>query len=328
MAKKTSKKTPAKKAPPTKKAGAKKSPVKKAATTKKPATKKSPPKKAPAKKAPVAKKVAKAAPTKKAPAKASPPKKAATKKTPIKKPPAKKPLTKKTPVKKVLTKKVLTKKVPVKKAAASKTPAQGGATDAKTDGKPNRKGITIVNDKPKRRSAPKKPVAKFPPAGPRLLGPDSPVRRPLIPSGPRDEAPDLLEGKPVKPRKTKLTKTQLDEYHQVLVIKRAQLLGVLTELEAEALRSDKGGSSSLPQHLAEQGSDSADQTMSLNLAEADRRLIREIDGALQRIADRTFGVCELTGKPIPKARLEELPWARYTIEAAERMERGQPRHLP
>jgi RNA polymerase-binding transcription factor DksA len=73
--------------------------------------------------------------------------------------------------------------------------------------------------------------------------------------------------------------------------------------------------------MAEQGSDAYGQSLSLDLAAADRRLIREIDDALARIAAGTYGVCELTGKPIKVERLEELPWARYSIEAARELER-------
>jgi RNA polymerase-binding transcription factor DksA len=73
--------------------------------------------------------------------------------------------------------------------------------------------------------------------------------------------------------------------------------------------------------MAEQGSDAAGQSLSLDLAAADRRLIKEIDDALQRIESGTYGVCELTGKPIKIERLEELPWARYSIEAARELER-------
>ncbi|MEO1512232.1 MAG: TraR/DksA C4-type zinc finger protein, partial [Planctomycetota bacterium] len=80
--------------------------------------------------------------------------------------------------------------------------------------------------------------------------------------------------------------------------------------------------SGTPQHLAEQGSDSYDRSLSLDLAAADRRLVQEIDDALQRIDDGTFGLCEMTGKPIRAERLRELPWARYSIEAARARERG------
>ena len=50
--------------------------------------------------------------------------------------------------------------------------------------------------------------------------------------------------------------------------------------------------------------------------------LREIDEALRRIDDRTYGVCQMTGKAIPKARLAAKPWAKYTIEAARKVEAG------
>ena len=92
-------------------------------------------------------------------------------------------------------------------------------------------------------------------------------------------------------------------------------------METQALRSQSGSLSNMPSHLAEQGSEAYDQSLSLDLAAADRKLIKEIDDALKRIAEGTFGICELTGKPIKLERLEELPWARYSIEAARELER-------
>jgi DnaK suppressor protein len=74
--------------------------------------------------------------------------------------------------------------------------------------------------------------------------------------------------------------------------------------------------------MADIGTDTYDQDFMLGLAESERRRLREIDWALARIADRTYGVCQMTGKQIPKARLNAKPWARYTIEAAREIERG------
>ena len=48
-------------------------------------------------------------------------------------------------------------------------------------------------------------------------------------------------------------------------------------------------------------------------------------GAIDRIEDKTYGVCQMTGKPIPKARLDAKPWAKYTVEAARLVESGQHR---
>jgi RNA polymerase-binding protein DksA len=124
-----------------------------------------------------------------------------------------------------------------------------------------------------------------------------------------------------KPKKSPFNAKELARYKAMLLKKRSELIGDVNTMESEALNSQAGSLSNLPQHMAEQGSDAYGQSLSLDLAAADRRLIKEIDDALKRIADGTYGICELTGKPIRAERLEELPWARYSIEAARELER-------
>ena len=162
----------------------------------------------------------------------------------------------------------------------------------------------------------------------RLLDPKGPIRKPLIPSGPKATAQRPLgqhggaAPDQVKPTaKTPFGKKELEHYKSLLQRKRAELVGDVSTMENQALRSQSGSLSNMPSHLAEQGSEAYDQSLSLDLAAADRKLIKEIDDALKRIAAGTFGICELTGKPIKLERLEELPWARYSIEAARELER-------
>ena len=125
---------------------------------------------------------------------------------------------------------------------------------------------------------------------------------------------------PRKPIKTKLTKRQLDHYKKLLIIKRAEIVGDLSAMEAEALRSSDGDLSNMPIHMADLGSDTYEQDFMLGMAQSERERLREIDEALQRVVDRTYGICMMTGEPIPKARLEAKPWAKYTIEAARKLE--------
>lgn len=168
----------------------------------------------------------------------------------------------------------------------------------------------------------------MPKLGGNLLGPGSKKRAPLIPSGPNapesefsklpgsdDNAADAG-----RKRKSTLKKSDLDEFRQRLLEKRRELVGDMSDLERGALSSleaDRGASD-----VAEQGSDAADQNLSLGLADFDRKLIREIDDALLRIEDGTFGICEITGAAIKVTRLRELPWTRYSIEGARLAERG------
>jgi DnaK suppressor protein len=128
------------------------------------------------------------------------------------------------------------------------------------------------------------------------------------------------ESPPIKSIKTKLDRKELNYYRDLLLMKRRELIGDLNSMETEALRSGSGNLSHMPIHMADIGTDTNDQDLMLGLAETERRQLREIDGALQRIEDRTFGVCQLTGESIPKTRLEAKPWAKYTVEAARILE--------
>jgi len=125
-----------------------------------------------------------------------------------------------------------------------------------------------------------------------------------------------------KPVKTKLNKKDLDHYRSLLLLKRAELVGDLNAMEAQALKSNGGQGSHMPIHMADVGSDNFDQDFILGMAENERQRLREIDAALKRIEDKTYGVCQMTEKVIPKTRLNAKPWARYTIEAALQIERG------
>lgn len=221
-------------------------------------------------------------------------------------------------------------KAPATKAGKDAKPAPAEAkaapvTEEPKDKKSGRKGITIVEPAKKSPAKPKAPSKYNPPVRPMLLGPGSKLGKPLIPSGP--SAPKLtsvLDAPKSRRTKSPLTKARMDRYRALLIAKRAELLGDVERMEEEALRSGSGGLSHTPQHIAEQGSESYDQALSLNLAAQDRRLIREIDEALKRIEDGTYGLCELTNQPIPEDRLDELPWARYTIEAARELETRGP----
>jgi len=125
--------------------------------------------------------------------------------------------------------------------------------------------------------------------------------------------------------RTKLSAKDLEEYKQRLLLKRRQVFGMITGMEDEALRSSGGNLSNMPLHMADIGTDTYDQDFTLGMAESERGLLNEIDEALRRIEDRTYGVCQLSGQPIPKTRLDAKPWAKYTVEAARRIESGQVR---
>ena len=124
-------------------------------------------------------------------------------------------------------------------------------------------------------------------------------------------------------KKSHLDRKQLKHFESLLLEKRVELIGDLVGMEDSALRGkDAANLSSMPLHMADIGSDNYDQELMLGLMESERNLLREIDEALERVQDGTFGLCMKTGKPINKARLEVKPWAKYCIEAVREMERS------
>jgi len=120
--------------------------------------------------------------------------------------------------------------------------------------------------------------------------------------------------------KTKLSAKQLREYRERLLKYRAQLLVDLGAIEKEALDVN-ADISHMPIHMADVGSDAYDQDLKLGMAASERKRIRDIEDALVRIKKKTYGVCHLTGSVIPEARLQAKPWAKYTMESAEKIER-------
>jgi RNA polymerase-binding transcription factor DksA len=139
-------------------------------------------------------------------------------------------------------------------------------------------------------------------------------------TAPKPEAETREPEEASKPVKTYLTAKELRYYRDLLLVKRAELVGDLTAMEAAALEARAGNISNLPIHMADIGTDTYDQDFMLGLAQSEHQRLLEIDDALRRIADKTYGICQMTGKPIPKARLNAKPWAKYTIEAARAME--------
>jgi DnaK suppressor protein len=129
--------------------------------------------------------------------------------------------------------------------------------------------------------------------------------------------------------KTRLSAADLEHYRQLLLQKRKEILGNVSEIEGEALRKSRldasGDLSSMPIHMADLGTDNFEQEFSLELMDSERRLLTQIEEALARISAGTYGICEGTGKPISKARLEAQPWARYSVEYAKMIEQGRVR---
>ncbi len=106
-------------------------------------------------------------------------------------------------------------------------------------------------------------------------------------------------------------------YYRRLLELREQLLRQMSGLAKESAQEMPGYSL----HMADSGTDNFDRDFALSLLSSDQDAIYEIEDALKRIEKKTYGICELTGKPIPRARLEAIPWARFTVQAQAQLER-------
>ncbi|HEX8324810.1 MAG TPA: TraR/DksA C4-type zinc finger protein [Tepidisphaeraceae bacterium] len=120
-----------------------------------------------------------------------------------------------------------------------------------------------------------------------------------------------------------ITARELEHFRDLLFEKRRELTGDVSSMETSALRNSNGSLSTLPMHMADAGTDNYEQEFTLGLVEKDRKLLRDINLALAKIQDGSYGICEGTGKPISKPRLEAQPWAKYSIEHARQLERSQ-----
>ncbi len=121
-----------------------------------------------------------------------------------------------------------------------------------------------------------------------------------------------------------MKKAELNEYRVRLMEIRARLRGDVDQMANSALkktRSESNGDlSSMPIHMADIGSDNFEQEFTLSLMESEEGTLDAIEGALERIANGTFGHCEECGVKIPKARLNAIPYAPLCVKCAQHQE--------
>lgn len=125
--------------------------------------------------------------------------------------------------------------------------------------------------------------------------------------------------------KSRLSAEEVEEFKQVLMIKRAELQGDIETLnKLQKNRQESAGDlSTVPFHPADAGSDTFEQDFAIGLMDNEQSLLKEINQALGRINDGTYGICVATHKPITKTRLQATPWAKFCIEYARLLEKGQ-----
>ena len=122
--------------------------------------------------------------------------------------------------------------------------------------------------------------------------------------------------------KNRLTPAEIKKFKATLVKKLNEILGNVTSMESEALYRDRSDLSNMPIHMADLGTDSYEIDNIIGLVDSERKILVEVNDALSRIEDGTYGICEGRGEPIPKQRLKAIPWARYCVACATLLEKG------
>ena len=181
------------------------------------------------------------------------------------------------------------KKAPVKKAA-KKAPAKKAAKKA-----PAKKAAKKA---PAKRAAKKAPAKKAAKKAPAKKAPRKPVKL------------------------TNFVKKQ----RQRLLTMQDELMDAMYGVQQETLRNgpSSGEASVSGTHLGDAGSDAYDRDFALNLLSQEQDALQEIQAALERITEGIYGICGISGKKIPQARLEAMPIARLTVECQSQWERENP----
>jgi len=116
-------------------------------------------------------------------------------------------------------------------------------------------------------------------------------------------------------------KKDVKQFKEILLQKRQALAGDANHLEDEAVRKSKDDAATLDiSNFADLGTDNYEQEFDLSMLEHQGQTLREIDEALERIENGTFGVCELCGKPLTKGRLLAIPHARSCVSCLNKEE--------
>src|SRR5438874_5329001 len=134
------------------------------------------------------------------------------------------------------------------------------------------------------------------------------------------ESPAILLG--LNHREKKLDPFMHQQKEKLLHLRDA-MVDSMAGVAQDTLRSRAEGSeaSAFGMHQADAGSDAYDRDFALSLLSQEQYALYEFDQALRRIELGTYGKCEMSGKPIPHARLEAIPFARFTVECQSQLEK-------
>lgn len=121
-------------------------------------------------------------------------------------------------------------------------------------------------------------------------------------------------------KKERFTKAQLEEFKKRLLELRDQHKHAFDGTASDVKTPD--GARGVSQHHADEGTDDFGRTISIQVTSQELSVIKQIDRALEKIDEGTYGTCDISGDEIPLKRLEAIPYATMTVAAQESMEKG------
>jgi len=160
-----------------------------------------------------------------------------------------------------------------------------------------------------KKKAPTKPIAPKKPSGPPF-----PIKTPAKFLRPLEEN--------IKPAKApKFSASFMEKQKSKLAELRDHIVDQMQGVTKDSLRErGEGGGSAFGMHQADAGSDAYEKDFALSLLSQEQDALHEIEEAIKRIEAHVYGICEMSGQPIPVARLEAIPFARFTVECQTRYE--------
>ena len=99
----------------------------------------------------------------------------------------------------------------------------------------------------------------------------------------------------------------------------------MTQMQDNALNKDHNQTTSMPNHMAELGSGNFDRELTLSLLGSEKDALDQIEAAIERIEDGSYGKCETCGVKVPKSRLDAIPYAALCVRCASQQEQRHPR---
>lgn len=122
-----------------------------------------------------------------------------------------------------------------------------------------------------------------------------------------------------------MEKKDLKVFRELLLKKRVELTKGIEHIANDALKTSQkdaaGDLSAYSIHMADMATDNYDREFSLGLADNEQKLLHRIEAALEKMDNKTYGVCEVCGKKISKLRLKAVPFAEMCVPCQEKLEK-------